>query len=103
MIQSISSLLCNGSSIVFDYPTYEDSKETQINEKLASGAKEEMKSKYSYKEIEEMLSDNGLLIYEHLNNEEMTNNYFDNYNILNPNNKIIAPKGVCYCLTVKKQ
>ena len=102
MIQSISSLLCNGSSIVFDYPTYEDSKETQINEKLASGAKEEMKSKYSYKEIEKMLSDNGLLIYEHLNNEEMTNNYFDNYNTLNPNNKIIAPKGVCYCLAVKK-
>ena len=103
MIQSISSLLCNGSSIVFDYPTYEDSKETQINEKLASGAKTEMKAKYSYKEIEKMLSDNGLLIYEHLNNEEMTNNYFDNYNTLNPNNKIIAPKGVCYCLAVKKQ
>ena len=102
-IQSISSLLCNGSSIVFDYPTYEDSKETQINEKLASGAKAEMKAKYSYKEIEKMLSDNGLLIYEHLNNEEMTNNYFDNYNTLNPNNRITAPKGVCYCLAVKKQ
>ena len=54
-------------------------------------------------ELEKMLSDNGLLIYEHLNNEEMTNNYFDNYNTLNPNNKIIAPKGVCYCLAVKKQ
>ena len=43
-----------------------------------------------------------LLIYEHLNNKEMTNTYFEKYNTLNPNNKIIAPKGVCYCLAVKE-
>ena len=61
-----------------------------------------MKTKYSYKEIEDILEENGFLIYEHLNNEEMTNNYFDNYNILNPNNKIKAPLGVCYCLAIKK-
>ena len=102
MIQNISSIICDGSSIVFDYPTYEDSKETKINQQLASTAKEEMKSKYSYKEIEDILSKNGLLIYEHLNNEEMTNNFFSNYNTLNPNNKIVAPKGVCYLLAVKK-
>lgn len=102
MIKSISSILCDGSSIVFDYPNYEESRETQTNEKLANGANEKMKSKYSYKEIEDILSENGLLIYEHLNNEEMTNAYFEKYNILNPNNKIIAPKGVCYCLAVKK-
>ncbi|MGM9881905.1 MAG: class I SAM-dependent methyltransferase [Bacilli bacterium] len=102
MIKSISGILCNGSSIVFDYPTYEDSKEMQTNEKLASGANELMKSKYSYKEIEDILSENGLLIYEHLNNKEMTDNYFAKYNALNPNNKIIAPKGVCYCLAVKR-
>ena len=50
MLKSISSILCSGSNIVFDYSTYEDSKETQTNEKLASGANEQMKSKYSYKE-----------------------------------------------------
>lgn len=61
-----------------------------------------MKSKYSYNEIGKILSDNGLLIYEHLNDKEMTNTYFYNYNTLNPNSKIIAPKGVCYCLAVKK-
>lgn len=102
MLQSISNILCSGSSIVFDYPTYEDSKETQTNERLASGANEQMKSKYSYKEIENILSENGLLIYEHLDNKEMTNTYFAKYNTLNPNNKIIAPKGVCYCLAVKE-
>lgn len=102
MIKCLSNIMCNGSSIVFDYPTYEEGKEVKINEKLASSANEEMKSKYSYKEIENILSENGLLIYEHLNNEDMTNNYFKNYNTLNPNNKIVAPKGVCYCLAVKK-
>ena len=61
-----------------------------------------MKSKYSYKEIEDILSKSGLLIYAHLNSDEMTNNYFYNYNTINPNIKIKAPKGVCYCLAVKK-
>lgn len=102
MLQSISNILCSGSSIVFDYPTYEDSNEAKINEKLVSRANEQMKSKYSYKEIENILSDNGLLIYEHLDNKEMTNIYFEKYNTLNSNSKIIAPKGVCYCLAVKE-
>lgn len=102
MIKHISNIVCDGSSIVFDYQTYEDSKETKINEQLANEANEQMKSKYSYKDIEKILAENGFLIYEHLNNIEMTNNYFDKYNTLNPNNKIIAPKGVCYCLAVKK-
>ena len=103
MIQSISNVLCEGSSIVFDYPTYDDSKKTQINEQLASEANEQMKSKYLFEEIEKMLSENGLLIYEHLNGKEMTDTYFWKYNTLNPNNKIYAPKGVCYCLAVKKK
>ena len=102
MIKCISNLVCSGSSIVFDYPTYEDSKETTVNQKLARGANEEMKSKYSYNDIENILSENGFLIYEHLTHKQMTDDYFGKYNILNPNNKIIAPKGVCYCLAVKK-
>lgn len=102
MIKSISSILHDGSSIIFDYQTHENSKETKTNEKLASEANEQMKSKYSYKEIENILSENDLLIYEHLDNKEMTNTYFEKYNILNPDNNIIAPKGVCYCLAVKK-
>lgn len=102
-ISNISNIVCDGSSIVFDYPTYEDSKETKMNEQLANAALEEMKSKYSYQDIENILSENGFLIYEHLNDKEMTELYFDDYNTLRPNNKIIAPKGVCYCLAVKKR
>ena len=102
MIKYISNIICDGSSIVFDYPTYDDSIEMQTNEKLASFADCDMKSKYSYKDIENILSENRLLIYEHLNSEDMTNNYFYNYNTLNPDNRIMAPKGVCYCQAVKK-
>lgn len=103
LINYISRIVCNGSSIIFDYPTYDNSVQTDLNERLASGANEEMKSKYLYDEITKILEDNNFLIYEHLNDKEMTNNYFDKYNILNPNNKIIAPKGVSYCLAVKKE
>lgn len=48
MIKSISSIICDGSSIVFDFETYEDSKVTKINEKLANASNEEMKAKYLY-------------------------------------------------------
>lgn len=101
MLKNISNMICEGSSIVFDYPSYEESKSTLINERLASGAGEEMKSKYSFNELEKELSNMGLYIYEHLNNEEMTKKYFDNYN-KNNKDKIVAPKGVGYCLVVKK-
>lgn len=43
----------------------------------------------------------GLYIYEHLNDEEMTKEYFENYN-KNNKDKMIALKGVVYCLVVKK-
>ena len=102
MIENISEMICSGSSIVLDYPTYDGSKETKINEQLASGANEEMQSKYTYKEMEAILAEHGFLIYEHLNHEEMTNTYFYSYNTLNPNHQIIAPVGVCYCLAVKR-
>lgn len=102
MIKSISNITCEGSCLVFDYPTFQSGKETRLNEKLAEGANEKMKSKYTYEEIEKILSDNGFLIYEHLDDSQMTKNYFEAYNRLNPNNKIAAPKGTAYCLAVKK-
>ena len=102
MLENISSMVCRGSSIVLDYPTYDSSKETGINEQLASSANEEMQSKYTYGEMEDILAEHGFLIYEHLNHKEITNTYFYSYNTLNPNHQIIAPVGVCYCLAVKR-
>ncbi len=65
MLKQISDIISNGSSILFDFQTDEYSRETTINEQLASEAKEKMKAKYSYNEIEKILSDNDLLVYEY--------------------------------------
>ena len=61
-----------------------------------------MLAKYNYQEIESILASNNLYIYEYLNHEEMTKEYFYDYNTINPNSKIIAPKSVAYILAVKK-
>lgn len=98
----ISKILKKGSEIVFDYPTYDETINERINQKLASAANEEMKSKYSLIDLEKICEKCDLLIYENLNNDDMTNNYFYNYNILNPNNNIVAPRGVAYCMLVKQ-
>ena len=102
MIKQISEIICKGSSILFDYQTCDKSNEIVINKQLALEAKEKMKSKYTYQEIMKILADNNMEIYEYLNYHDITNEFFYDYNTLNPNNKIIAPKGVAYILAVKK-
>ena len=102
MIKNISNIICDGSSIIFDYPTYEQSDTSKCNESLAIASNNKMKSKYTYKEIEKILSDNNLYIYEHLDYNEMTNNYFKIFNHMNPDDKMYAQKGVSYCLAIKK-
>lgn len=102
MIKNISSILSKGSVIVFDYPTYNESDKEIINQKLAKSANEEMKSKYSYNDIENIASNSELLIYMNLDADAINREYFYNYNTLNPNNKILAPQGVNYCLMVRK-
>ena len=101
LINSISKLVLPGSTIVFDYPNKETCSKQALITKLANSLNENMLATYTYQDIEEILSNNDFLIYEHLNSKELTNNYFDTYNTLNPNNKIIAPTGVSYCLAVK--
>lgn len=56
-----------GSVIVFDYPSNIETKKEIINQALAKEAGEEMKSKYSYKDIEAIVQASNMLIYEHLN------------------------------------
>lgn len=103
--QTISILYKNipaGSVIVFDYPSNIETKKEIINQALAKEAGEEMKSKYSYKDIEAIVQASNMLIYEHLNYQDINDTFFYDYNTLNPSNKILAPKGVAYCLLVKQ-
>lgn len=61
-----------------------------------------MKAKYKVGEIKKILSNNNMKIYEYLDENDITNQFFYDYNTLNPDSKIIAPIGVCYILAVKK-
>lgn len=101
LISNISKICPKGSTIVFDYQNCDPSYETDKNEKLAKGANEEMKAKYRSIEIETLLSKYGFLVYEHMNNKDITSYCFDTYNSLN-NDKLECPKGICFCLAVKQ-
>lgn len=106
LISILSAILPKGSTLVFDYP--EEIKNTDIADErwskqilLAESAKEKMLASYSYKEIENILSEHGFLIYEHLTAQQMTNQYFDVYNHENPTHPMSAIEHVNYCLAVK--
>ena len=98
LLRSISDLWSEGSAICFDYQTPDGSGETRRNEQLAGAAGESMKAKYTAAEIEKMLADCGFLIYEQLDDEEMTKRYFAPCR-----DDMRAPKGVNYILAVIKR
>ena len=95
LIAAISSITCEGSSICFDYPATEAGAESQRNRELAAAAGERMKAKYSYEEMEALLSNAGFLIYEHMDAGEATNAFFKE-------SGMTAPAGVGYCLAVRE-
>lgn len=96
LIKTLSDNIEKGSSILFDYPNNYDNK----TEVLAKGANEEMKSKYTYEDILKIADESNLKIYEHLDSDDINNNYFYNYNTINKI-KLKALKSVNYCLLVK--
>ena len=62
-----------------------------------------MKAQYSYDELESLLSEAGFLVYEHLDADEATRIVFQENNQSNVEHGMTAPKGVGYCLAVKRQ
>lgn len=102
LIMKISSVFAIGSAICLDYPVEADGEESEKNRQLADVAGEPMQAKYTYEEMEKLLQDNGLLIYEHLDDTEMTEQYFTSYNSVTPEHTMSAPKGVHYLLAVKQ-
>ena len=99
----LGRILCEGSAICFDYPSVEDSRETQVNQALAAGAGERMKARYDSREMEDLLGECGFLTYEHLDHSDMTERSFSEYNRQNPEHRMEAPKGVRYLLAVRKE
>ncbi len=94
-VDAIASISCEGSSVCFDYPVSETGAESQRNRELAAAAGEIMKAKYSYEEMEALLSNAGFLIYEHMDAGEATDAFLKE-------SGMTAPAGVGYCLAVRK-
>lgn len=101
LLTEISSISCAGSSICFDYPQSADGTESRRNRELAESAGEAMKAKYTFDELEALLSKAGFSIYEHVNANEATKAFFQEYNHSNIEHSMAAPAGVGYCLAVK--
>ncbi|AKF95534.1 class I SAM-dependent methyltransferase [Brevibacillus laterosporus] len=84
LIAHLFTKVPSGSSIVFDYADENLFKEKGISNrvenmvKMASASGEPMKSCFSYFEIEKILEESGLLIYEHLSPTKMNELYFEN-------------------------
>lgn len=106
-ISVISGGVSKGSSIIFDYPD-ENSYTEKAGERakkqfmLAGAANEKMLASYSYCDIERLLSAHDFLIYEYLNPQEMTEQYFEAYNKSNPASQMTAFDNVNYCIAVRK-
>lgn len=108
ILMKISKIIPKGSSIVFDYPdensyTQKAGERAKKQAMLASGAEENMLASYSYSELEVLLSECGFLIYEHLTPEQITAEYFKDYNAVNPKHQMSAFDNVNYCLAVKNE
>lgn len=99
LLGTLNSLLSQGSSLAFDYPSPD---QPEFLRSLASGAGEPMDARYSYREMERLLSDRGFRIYEHLDAGELADRYFALYDRANPQKPMEAPAGTCCCLAVKK-
>ncbi|HOQ76838.1 MAG TPA: class I SAM-dependent methyltransferase [Thermoclostridium sp.] len=102
LINRISSVFAPGSVICLDYPAENDGVESRKNRQLADAAGEPMKSRYSYEEMEGLLQENGFLLYEHLDDIKMTEQYFMKYNMATPEHTMSAPKGINYLLAIKQ-
>ena len=102
LLSAWGDIACEGSAICFDYPATDDGHEARTNRALAQGAGESMKAQYARPELEALLAECGFLVYEHLDADEMTGQYFVEYNRANPDHPMAAPKGVGYVLAVRK-
>lgn len=73
-----------------------------FNKGFVGNKNEEMHACYSYEEMEAILEKYNMQIFEHLDSEQMTSQYFSEYNSANSSYEMKAQSNVNYCLCVKK-
>ena len=82
LINELFTQVPSGSSIVFDYADDKLFKEKGMSNRvqnmvqMASASGEPMKSCFTYEEMEKMLENSGLLIYEHLSPAAINHHFF---------------------------
>lgn len=83
LIKNLFDLVPSGSSIVFDYAdetlfeTKGRSNRVENMVKMAAASGEPMKSCFSFTELERLLENAGLLVYEHLTPDEINERYYN--------------------------
>ncbi|MGN0169290.1 MAG: class I SAM-dependent methyltransferase [Lachnospiraceae bacterium] len=102
LLQAVGEFVVDGSVICFDYPSKEESREAKTNQMLAMEAGEQMKARYTYPELVELLKSCGFAITVHLDHKEMTKQYFSGYNQCNREQEMKAPVGVGYVLAERR-
>ncbi|MCR5023866.1 MAG: class I SAM-dependent methyltransferase [Lachnospiraceae bacterium] len=102
LIRLVGDIMPTGSAICFDFPSTDESKETKMNKTLARGAGEQMKAQYLFTEMEELLSECGFKVAEHLGPGDVTKRYFADYNSNSPDHPMSAPVGVDYVFAVRE-
>ena len=103
LVTAIAGNIPEESEICLDFQSDEASKETRVNQELASAASEQMKAIYSLREISELLESAGFNVKAELSSDEMTAKYFNDYNNANPEHRMVAPVGVRYLLASRSR
>lgn len=105
LLAALSPLLSPGSSLAFDLPVDPPAGaggREAVQERLAQGAGEAMKARYTPAGLEALLARHGFLLYERLTAPALTERYFASYNRSNPAHPMTAFAGVECCLAVKQ-
>lgn len=102
LLCALRDFLCEGSTLVFDYPNKNTDLRAEKQSLLARGANEPMYGRYNEKELIRLLSDCGFRVYEHLTPQETTSRFFTLYNRANPQNTLNAFENTSLCLAVRK-
>lgn len=101
LLKKLSLLMPEHSEVVFDYPLETEDGENTVTQKLASGAGEKMKARYSYRELERLAEKSGFLIYEHLSRTEIDENLFALHNAFASGTGVMtAPEDFALCRAV---
>ena len=103
LIGGAASLWRAGSLLCFDYPMSEGGARSERTRALATAAGERMQARYTFEEMEALLSDAGFEVRGHMDAREATEALFTAYNRANPEHAMTAPEGVGYCLAKKTE